>query len=45
MYDRIIMIANIIIIVLNFAVKHHTMKEYGEWRYSSTILDLGTRWR
>jgi hypothetical protein len=21
------------------------MKTYGEWRYSSTILDLGTRWR
>jgi hypothetical protein len=21
------------------------MKTYGEWRYSFTILDLGTRWR
>jgi hypothetical protein len=21
------------------------MKTYGEWRYSSTFLDLGTRWR
>jgi hypothetical protein len=21
------------------------MKTYGEWKYSSTILDLGTRWR
>jgi hypothetical protein len=21
------------------------MKTYGEWRYSSTILDLGTRWK
>jgi hypothetical protein len=26
-------------------VKHHAMKTYGEWRYGSTILDLGTRWR
>jgi hypothetical protein len=26
-------------------IKHHAMKTYGEWSYSSTILDLGTRWR
>jgi hypothetical protein len=26
-------------------LKHCVMKTYGEWRYSSTILDLGTRWR
>jgi hypothetical protein len=26
-------------------LKHHAMKTYGEWRYSSSILDLGTRWR
>jgi hypothetical protein len=25
--------------------KHHAMKTYGEWKYSSTILDIGTRWR
>jgi hypothetical protein len=25
--------------------KHHAMKTYGEWRYSSTHFDLGTRWR
>jgi hypothetical protein len=24
-------------------IKHHTMKTYGEWRCSSSILDLGTR--
>jgi hypothetical protein len=23
-------------------IKHHAMKMYEEWRYSSTILDLGT---
>jgi hypothetical protein len=27
------------------SIKHRTMKTYGEWRYSSAILDLGTRWR
>jgi hypothetical protein len=26
-------------------IKHHAMKIYVGWRYSSTILDLGTRWR
>jgi hypothetical protein len=26
-------------------IKHHAIKTYGEWGYSSTILDLGTRWR
>jgi hypothetical protein len=26
-------------------MKHHALKTYGEWRYSSTILDMGTRWR
>jgi hypothetical protein len=25
-------------------IKQRIMKTYGEWRYSSTILDLGTRW-
>jgi hypothetical protein len=25
--------------------KVHAMKMYGEWRYSSTILDLKTIWR
>jgi hypothetical protein len=24
-------------------IKHYAM--YGEWRYSATILDLGTGWR
>jgi hypothetical protein len=28
--------------VLNLALCHEDM---GEWRYGSTILDLGTRWR
>jgi hypothetical protein len=23
-------------------IKHHVKKAYGEWSYSSTILDLGT---
>jgi hypothetical protein len=26
-------------------IKHHAMKTSREWRYSSTILDLGTAWR
>jgi hypothetical protein len=26
-------------------IKHHAMKTYGRVRYSSIILDLGTRWR
>jgi hypothetical protein len=26
-------------------MKHHTMKRYMEWRFSSTILDLSTRCR
>jgi hypothetical protein len=26
-------------------LKYYTMKTYGEWRYSSTFLDLDTRWR
>jgi hypothetical protein len=28
-------------------IKHHAMKMYGggAWRYSSTIFDLGTRWK
>jgi hypothetical protein len=26
-------------------IKHHTMETYGEWRYSSTILDLETVWK
>jgi hypothetical protein len=26
-------------------MKNHIMKTYGEWRYSSTIHDLGIRWR
>ena len=25
--------------------KHNTIKTYGKWRYSSTFLDFGTRWR
>jgi hypothetical protein len=24
-------------------IKHNAMKMYGGWRYSSTVLDLGTR--
>jgi hypothetical protein len=28
-----------------YLIRHHAMKTYGEWKYSSTILDLGTRWR
>jgi hypothetical protein len=24
---------------------HHAMKTYGKCRYSSTIIDLGTRWK
>jgi hypothetical protein len=31
--------------VINQAIKHYVMKTSGKWRYSSTILDLGTRWR
>jgi hypothetical protein len=26
-------------------IKHHAIKTYGEWRYSSIILDLGIKWR
>jgi hypothetical protein len=26
-------------------IKHYSMKKTGEWSYSSTILDIGTRWR
>jgi hypothetical protein len=26
-------------------IKYYAMKTYGEWSYSSTILDLGTKWR
>jgi hypothetical protein len=26
-------------------MKHYAMKPFGEWRCSSTILDLSTRWR
>jgi hypothetical protein len=26
-------------------IKYHAIKTYGEWRYSTTIPDLGTRWR
>jgi hypothetical protein len=26
-------------------IKHHTMKTYGESRYSSTMFDLRTKWR
>jgi hypothetical protein len=30
----------------NYVIKHHAVNTYGgEWRYSSTILDLCTRWR
>jgi hypothetical protein len=25
-------------------IKQYVMKTYGEWRYSSSILDLSTRW-
>jgi hypothetical protein len=25
-------------------IKHYTTKIYGDWRYSSTLLDLSTRW-
>jgi hypothetical protein len=28
-----------------YLIKHHAMKTYREWRYSSTTPDLGTRWR
>jgi hypothetical protein len=31
--------------VLNYIVKNYSMKAYGKWKHSSTILDLGTRWR
>jgi hypothetical protein len=30
---------------LNLLFKHHPVKTYGEWRYSSTIFDRGTRWK
>jgi hypothetical protein len=26
-------------------IEHRTMKTYGEWRYSSTVLNLGIRWK
>jgi hypothetical protein len=26
-----------------YLIKHHTIKMYGEWRYSSTFLDVGNR--
>jgi hypothetical protein len=26
-------------------IKHHAAKTYGEWRYSSIILDFGIGWR
>jgi hypothetical protein len=29
----------------NLLIKNHAIKTYGEWRYSSTNFDLGTRWR
>jgi hypothetical protein len=29
---------------LCLSVKHYAIKTYGEWRYSSTFLDLGSRW-
>jgi hypothetical protein len=25
-------------------IKHYNMKAFREWKYSSTVLDLGTRW-
>jgi hypothetical protein len=28
-----------------YLIKYHAMNTYGEWRYSSTIRVLGTRWR
>jgi hypothetical protein len=31
--------------VFNYVIKYYAMKTYGEWRYSSTILNLGTGWR
>jgi hypothetical protein len=34
-----------VIPVLNCVIKHYAMKTYGKWRYSSIILNLGTRWR
>jgi hypothetical protein len=31
--------------MLLYVIKYYAMKAYGEWRYSSIILELGTRWR
>jgi hypothetical protein len=33
-----------VIPVLNYVIGYYTMKSYGEWKFSATILDLGTWW-
>jgi hypothetical protein len=31
--------------ILLCLIKHYTMKTWGVWRYSSTFLDVGIKWR